>query len=211
MTEDLVIKAIQDLSNAIKGGKKLGSNTQIDVIKGLTDALRPGNQFPLPAHFPRVHIEAPPRVQFDAPPRVQVDTPPRVQFDFGGNKVIPFDVSLPPRLIVTSPTAFIQQQQPKPILKQPAVISSESIADRVKRRRGTPLSSIAERRVQGRRDSTNPVLNFDTGKLLEYRQLLRDSKHKEIWTTAGANEFGRLAQGVGRRIDGTNTILCPQE
>ena len=69
-TEDLVIKAIQDLSNAIKGGKKLGSNTQIEAIKGLTDALHPGNQMPLPAHSPRVRIEAPPRVQIDASPRV---------------------------------------------------------------------------------------------------------------------------------------------
>ena len=110
-------------------------------------------------------------------------------------------------MIVTSPTASIRQQQPKPILKQPTVVSSKSIADRVKRRRGTPSSSIAERVVQQRRDSANPVLDFDTGKLLEYRQLLRDPKHKEIWTTAGANEFGRLAQGVGGRIDGTNTIF----
>jgi hypothetical protein len=37
--------------------------------------------------------------------------------------------------------------------------------------------------------------------------LLRDPKHKEIWTKAGANEFGRLAQGVGGRMDGTNTIF----
>ena len=36
--------------------------------------------------------------------------------------------------------------------------------------------------------------------------MLRDPKQKEIWTKAGANEFGRLAQGVGGRIDGTNTI-----
>ncbi len=95
-TEDLVIKAIQDLSNAIKGGKKFGCNTQIDTIKGLTNALRPGNQLPLQAHSPRVHIEASPRVQFDAPPRVQVDAPPRVQFDISGNKEIPFDVGSPP-------------------------------------------------------------------------------------------------------------------
>ena len=47
MTEDLVIKAIQDLSNAIRGGKKLSSNTQIDAIKGLTNALCPGYQLPL--------------------------------------------------------------------------------------------------------------------------------------------------------------------
>ena len=94
--EDLVIKAIQDLSNAIKGGKKLGSNTQIEAIKGLTVALCPGNQMPLQAHSPRVRIEAPPRVQIDAPPRVQIDATPRVQFDIGGNEEIPVDAGSPP-------------------------------------------------------------------------------------------------------------------
>jgi hypothetical protein len=43
--------------------------------------------------------------------------------------------------------------------------------------------------------------------MLEYCQLLHDPKHKAIWSKAGANEFGWLAQGVGRRIDGTNTIF----
>jgi hypothetical protein len=49
MPENLVIKAIQDLSSAIKGGKKLGnnSNTQIEAIKGLTDVLCPGNSMPI--------------------------------------------------------------------------------------------------------------------------------------------------------------------
>jgi hypothetical protein len=152
---------------------------------------------PLQAHSPRVHIEAPPRVQIDAPPRVQIDATSRVQFDIGGNEEFPFDAGSPRRLIVTPPTASIQQQQPTSILKQPTFIASESIADRVKRRRGTPSSSIAERVAQRWQESAQPVLDFDTGKLLEYRQLLRDPKHKEIWTKAGANEFGRLAQGVG--------------
>jgi hypothetical protein len=43
--------------------------------------------------------------------------------------------------------------------------------------------------------------------MLEYHQLLRDPKHKAIWSKAGAYEFGQLAQGVGGRIDGTNTIF----
>jgi hypothetical protein len=107
-TEDLVIKAIQDLSNAIKGGRDLGGNTQIKAIKGLTNVLRPGNQLPLQAHSPRVQIKAPPRVQFDAPPRVQ--------FNIGGNDEIPFDVESPHQLIVKSFTASTQQQQPKTIL-----------------------------------------------------------------------------------------------
>ncbi len=37
--------------------------------------------------------------------------------------------------------------------------------------------------------------------------MLQDPKHKEIWTKAGANEFGRLAQGVGGQFDGTNTFF----
>jgi hypothetical protein len=144
-----------------------------------------------------VQVDAPPRVQVDAPPRVQVDAPPRVQFDLS-----------PPRLIVES--------QATPIPKQPTIIASpESIADRVKNRRiqapplitAADITSIAERVAQRRRQSASPVLDEDTGKLLEYRQLLRDPKHTEIWTKAGANEFGRLAQGVGGRIDGTNTIF----
>ena len=31
-------------------------------------------------------------------------------------------------------------------------------------------------------------------------------KHKETWSKSSANEFGRLANGVGGRIKGTNTI-----
>ena len=50
------------------------------------------------------------------------------------------------------------------------------------------------------------VLDTDTGKLLNYRQLLRHPKYKKGWRIWSANEFGRLANGVGGRIKGTNTI-----
>jgi hypothetical protein len=188
-----MIKAIQDLSNAIKGSKNLGGNTQIEAITRLTNALRPGNKLPLHAHSSRVLIDA----------------PPRVQFNIGGNDKLPFDAGSPPQLIVESSPASTRQQQPQPIpiLKQPTIASSESIADKVKKRRGTPSSSITERVAQQQRESANPVLDYNTRKLLEYCQLLRDLEHKETWTKAGANEFGRLAQGVGGRIDRTNIIF----
>jgi hypothetical protein len=149
------------------------------------------------------------------PPRVKIYTPPRVRFDLGANEEQPFDANMPPQLIVESSAAKSKhQQQPKPvpILKQPKIVASESIADRVKSSRETPPSLgqtpgqlIAERVAQWRREFASSVLDQDTGKMLEYHQLLRDPKHKAIWSKAGANEFGRLAQGVGRRIDGTNT------
>jgi hypothetical protein len=220
-TDDLVIKAIHDLTIAIKGNKDPRNDTQSKAITKLANALRPGNKFPIQAsdHQPRVQQE---QVQLKHepltihPPRVQIYTPPRVWFDLGANEEQPFDANTPPQLIVESSAKSKHQQQPKPppILKQPKIVVSESIADRVKSRRETlpslgqtPGQLIAERIAQWRREFASLVLNQDTGKMLEYHQLLHDPKHKAIWSKAGANEFGRLAQGVGGRIDGTNTIF----
>jgi hypothetical protein len=50
------------------------------------------------------------------------------------------------------------------------------------------------------------VMDKQSGKMLNYRQLLRHPAHREDWSKSSANEFGRLAQGVGGRIKGTNTI-----
>ena len=35
---------------------------------------------------------------------------------------------------------------------------------------------------------------------------MQSQKHKETWSKSSANKFGRLANGVGGRIKGTNTI-----
>jgi hypothetical protein len=51
------------------------------------------------------------------------------------------------------------------------------------------------------------VLDKESGKLLNYRQLLQHPKYKADWSISSANEFGRLAQGVGGRIKNpTDTI-----
>eukprot|EP00804_Cyclotella_cryptica_P030137 CCRYP_009543-RA/>CCRYP_009543-RA protein AED:0.35 eAED:0.35 QI:0/0/0/1/0/0/2/0/428 len=43
-------------------------------------------------------------------------------------------------------------------------------------------------------------------KMLNYRQLLRHPSYNADWTLLSSNEFGRLANGVGGRVQGTNTI-----
>ena len=50
------------------------------------------------------------------------------------------------------------------------------------------------------------VMDADTGKELTYRQLLNHPKYRKDWNISAANEFGRLAQGVGGRIEGSDTI-----
>ena len=50
------------------------------------------------------------------------------------------------------------------------------------------------------------VMDAVTGKMLNYRQLMKNPKYRKEWSILSANEFGRLANGVGGRIKGTNTI-----
>jgi hypothetical protein len=54
---------------------------------------------------------------------------------------------------------------------------------------------------------SNSVINEDTGASLEYCHLINDASTFTIWNEAAANEFGRLAQGVGTRIEGSNTVF----
>jgi hypothetical protein len=53
----------------------------------------------------------------------------------------------------------------------------------------------------------NAVINQDTGAILEYRHLIQDEATFPVWNKAAANEFGSFAQGVGGRIEGSNTIF----
>jgi hypothetical protein len=53
----------------------------------------------------------------------------------------------------------------------------------------------------------NAVINQDTGASLEYRHLIQDEATLSVWNKAAENEFRRLAQGVGGRIEGSNTIF----
>ena len=49
------------------------------------------------------------------------------------------------------------------------------------------------------------IIDQETGKKLEYRDLVKRPEKREQWLRSLANELGRLAQGI-RDIKGTNTI-----
>jgi hypothetical protein len=76
--------------------------------------------------------------------------------------------------------------------------------------------AVAILEYQGMNDSYVPnqdykyracaVIDEETGKSMEYRDLLKDPKHRETWSRAAANEFGRLFNGVGKNTDGTQRV-----
>ena len=56
----------------------------------------------------------------------------------------------------------------------------------------------------------NSITHPITGQDQEYRHLM-NSNEKKIWKKSFTNELGRLSQGVGNRIDSTNTIFFEQK
>ncbi len=51
------------------------------------------------------------------------------------------------------------------------------------------------------------VVDKDTGKLLNYRQLMNSLKYKKAWSLSAAKKFGQLANGIGGHIKNpTNAI-----
>ena len=52
----------------------------------------------------------------------------------------------------------------------------------------------------------NAIIDEETGKLLEYRDLVKMEKYQDTWTTSLANDLGRLAQGI-RGVPGTNNFF----
>ena len=50
------------------------------------------------------------------------------------------------------------------------------------------------------------IIDPDTGRSLEYIQLVRYDKHKSVYTWSSANKFGRLTQGIRGKAKATNCI-----
>ena len=48
-----------------------------------------------------------------------------------------------------------------------------------------------------------PVLDEDTGQLMEYRQLRKNPKYATTWNTSYSNEMDHLCHGIGKNTEGT--------
>ena len=73
----------------------------------------------------------------------------------------------------------------------------------------TPRPSITPHyNLRPRPNYAAPITHADTGKSMEYHDLLADPTTCDVWLCSAANEFGRLAQGLpDNRVAATNTIF----
>jgi hypothetical protein len=99
----------------------------------------------------------------------------------------------------TTPT--IPRYNTRALARQHAAHQAQTLRPRIFRPLAFPPRQTMPKHM------ANSVINEETGASLEYRHLINDASTFTIWNEAAANEFGRLAQGVGNRIAGSNTIF----
>eukprot|EP00804_Cyclotella_cryptica_P002577 CCRYP_010410-RA/>CCRYP_010410-RA protein AED:0.12 eAED:0.12 QI:0/0/0/0.5/0/0/2/0/1280 len=230
---DVIVKAYRDLRAALQGIKNTADSKQMQALEDIQEQLSPGNKLQIEQQLQRrlARVDSSNRAVLPSQPdqqhpRVQIQEQqhPRVRFEEPNT-----NTSKPTtRMIVASPREQVVASPQKPITKPTSILNApkytereDSIAARIKARRAAPVTapkvvkaddeSIAERLLRRKRQNKQveaalPVLDPETGQLLEYRQLLRHPKFKEAWNISAANEFGRLAQGIKGRVKATDTI-----
>eukprot|EP00956_Cyclotella_meneghiniana_P018463 scaffold30756_cov39-Cyclotella_meneghiniana.AAC.1 len=187
----------------------------MQALEQIQEQLSPGNKMQIEQQLhrsiPRVQnttimqrltekaTHSPPRVQFEEPkepPRMIVASPRKQVVKSPQNEIVkPVPIIKKPKYIVeeegsiavarlkarkaaASPTSLINAR--KASATKVAAADDESIAERLLRRRRE--AKVLEKAF--------PVLDPETGQLLEYRQLLRHHKFKDAWSISAANEFG---------------------
>jgi hypothetical protein len=162
-------------------------------------------QLPSPRVTPRVNSShvAPPRVPTPLPPTTvihitphpaSVNAPYIPQGMAGVNLFDTFEEEH-----MTTPT--IPQYNTRALARQHAAHQAQTLSPRIFR----PIAFTSPQHIP--MPMANSVINEDTGASLEYRHLIKDDSTFTVWNKAAANEFVRLAQGVGGRIEGSNTIF----
>ena len=238
--EDTIVRALTDLTEALRERRNTKGEIEYEALQKFDELLNniplpqtPSTQpTPTPRRVtfdvtatPEVEMPPIPRVRIETQtPRVHIETPiPRVQ-EPREQEIIP-----PPRVQTVSPNLRVQSSPPtitaatidKPIRKtvmriptpaQTKLRNKIGEARNLRSRLGmrTHMQLRQHENQQRHSERIQLIRDDETGEYLNYRQLMRHPKHKTIWSTSSANEFGRLAQGVGgtnSRVVPTNTIF----
>eukprot|EP00956_Cyclotella_meneghiniana_P024798 scaffold50421_cov81-Cyclotella_meneghiniana.AAC.3 len=111
----------------------------------------------------------------------------------------------PPALSTRSRVTAAAAAPPSARTRTKSRLHQPTLSSRNKRRQANAVRALDN--LEDKIAQAMAVLDEDSGKLLNYRQLLRHPKYKSEWKQSSANEFGRLTNGVGGRIKKpTNTM-----
>jgi len=206
---DKIMKAISDLANVLKR-KPLVTAQQEQEIRDLTQLVEATS---LQGTLPRVPNQNKTATVLRVQPKA---TLPRVPESTPG-KITRFTWSTTSSpTTADKPAAITQRHKPRAVSRQqPCVVTPTTpktrsaiacnaalnvpLSSRTRSKTMGMASAIHKRftRMENEAHKALAVMDKDTGKLLNYCQLLRHPKYKKTWSTSAANKFGQFAQGVG--------------
>ncbi len=209
---DMITKALNDLTQALKGKRNHKGLEQLDALKRLETIL---NNVPDPE--PTLEERATPvqrRVTFnkattkppenEAPPTTTTPQP-RV--------IAPAQRTRPEPIHKVAIEKAIRKVPPPRVQKAKDNLKSNGNRDRIrqyietKTRARIPQRTTYIGRSTRSLERAQTIYDEETNTYLNYRQLMRHPKYKKIWATSSANEFGRRAYGTkDGRVKGTQTI-----
>ena len=211
------MEGLQQLLSALQGGTSSRSSKQLHAIQSLQDTLT-GWTRKMTTVVRTDRLSDNQKMWADrqlAPPTPRVPIP------------YPTEGTQPPR-VLTRPAPRVPKQT-SPRVQEP---QTQPVAHRTRSARAqaptsdpttvvptAPTQPVAQRTCSRYSLTANlladlPVLDKESGKLLEHRQLRRHPRLKETWETSYANKLGRLCQGIGKgtagpaqqRVKGTSTF-----
>ncbi|MBM5801495.1 MAG: hypothetical protein FJ077_11840 [Cyanobacteria bacterium K_DeepCast_35m_m2_023] len=223
---DIIVKALDDLTQALKGRRNVSGAVEIEALEKIDELLNniPKQLSPVEQRERRTQVTvdattAPPKDSVTPTPR-QVDTSRQTQEPSVTKAIIDKPIqtnTLIPKVqskVIDKP---IQTNTPIPrvqnkVAKEPLTIQQQKLKDtsrnKVISRARIPYRTHMQLRAQPQRQRVQLVRDDESGEYLNYRQLRRSLKHRNIWDISSANEFGRLAQGTkDGRVTGTNTLF----
>jgi hypothetical protein len=220
--EDTIVKALNDLTQALKEWRNKKGIEEMDTLQQIDELL---NKI---LAKPTTTTECSKKVTFKATAKPPQETQPaalRVVSEMPTPRVV--DDTPTPRVSNEMPTPRVntkRQSKVKATIDKP-ILTTETTQKRTAKH--TPQRALLKEYLQSACNSRagipqwgqmnmhqhNPtkqiqlIYHPDTGKYLNYHQLMRSPKHNVIWGKSSANEFGRLAQGLkDGRVEGTNMI-----
>ena len=178
--EDTLVKAINDLTQALKESRNMKGTLQIEVLLKMDELFNKKLTSPTEMAEPPEVIQPSPRVAFAESSKPPQDTPtPRAAIEKMPN----------PRVAIEKATIDKAMSKEAPKSNHPISIATNNRA-RIQNRHQMSL------RRQDQNKRAQLIHDKETRQYLNYQQLLGDPKHRETWERSAANEFGRLAQGL---------------
>ena len=209
---DVITKALNDLTQALKEKTNQKGIDQIEALTKLNDILSNTPEPDPTPDEPIVPMESR-RVTFDEttkPP--QIDKPinktpsPRVMGPNKRTQPEPMHKVMIDKTIQNASTPRVEKSKSNPKSNNNRERIKNYIASKTMAR--IPTNNSYLRRSTRTTERAQTIYDEETNTYLKYRQLMQHPKYKEVWSKSSTNEFGRLANGLadGRIEKPTKTI-----